>query len=495
MSSVNKSKLLLEMRDAPSYSAWVKLAKAHDLATGKEKWRKKVKSPLYDYSAIERRLEELRTLRKARDQRGLLYTLNQGIHGNIGGMGSSKLYRQSKFGTKELIIDYIDEVVTALQHLAKSRSRTIGFEERLEFFRRASHCFGQSGLMLSGGAALSHFHVGVAKALNDESILPSVISGSSGGSLVAAVLGTHSDDELDYFFEPANLVMEAKNEASWMQNLIPFVAPRLDVSDLENVLERMLPDVTFAEAYEISGRWINVSVAPYEQHQTSRLLNAITSPNVYVRKAVMASCAIPGVFPAVTLEAKSVTTGKRRPYLPRRKWIDGSMSQDMPMKRLSRLYGTNHYIASQVNPHVLWFLQDPKGRQNLWTTGMNAALRSYQEWLRATQPLTHKMVRSFPPVEYLYRSFYSVATQQYTGDITITPRSPYFNPMRLLARLTEKELMNLITEGQQATYPKIEMIRNCTKISRALQDIIADYEGRALRKSGKGKGPKLVVAS
>lgn len=493
MSSVNKSKLLMQMRDAESYGEWVTAAKAHDLATGKAKWRQTVRSPLYDYQAIERRLNELRELRENKDHRGLLYTLNQGIHGNIGGMGSSKLYRQAKFGTKELITDYIDEVVAALQHLARTRSRTIGFEERLEFFRRASHCFGQSALMLSGGASLAHFHVGVAKALSDESMLPTVISGSSGGSLVAAVLGTHSDDELDFFFEPANLVMEAKTEASWMQNLLPFVAPRLDVRDLEGVLERMLPDVTFAEAYEISGRWINVSVAPHEQHQTSRLLNAITSPNVYVRKAVMASCAIPGVFPAVTLEAKSVSTGERRPYLPRRKWIDGSMSQDMPVKRLSRLYGTNHYIASQVNPHVLWFLQDPKERQNLWTTGMNAALRSYQEWLRATQPMTHKLVRSFPTIEYLYRSFYSVATQEYTGDITITPRSRWFNPMRLLTRLTEKELMSLITEGQRATYPKIEMIRNCTKVSRALQEIVAGYENRALRASHKPSGASLTV--
>ncbi len=493
MPLVSKNKLLLQMRDAPSYSAWVKAAKAHDIATGKAAWRKKAQSPMYDYRAIQQRLDELRALRKANDHRGLLYTLNQGIHGNIGGMGSSKLYRQAKFGTKDLISDYIDEQVTALQHLATTRSRTISFTERLEFFHRASHCFGQSGLMLSGGATLSHFHVGVAKALSDESVLPSVISGSSGGSLVAAVLGTHSDDELHYFFEPSNLVIEAKTEASWMQNLLPFVAPRLDVRDLEGVLERMLPDVTFAEAFEISGRWINVSVAPYEQHQTSRLLNAITSPNVYVRKAVMASCAIPGVFPAVTLDAKSVSTGKRRPYLPSRKWIDGSMSQDMPVKRLSRLYGTNHYIASQVNPHVLWFLQDPKARQNLWSTGVNAAFRSYQEWLRATQPMTHKMVRSFPSIEYLYRSFYSIATQEYTGDITITPRSRWFNPMRLLTRLTEKELMSLITEGQQATYPKIEMIRNCTKISKALQEIVADYDRRALRTSHKLPGPRLVA--
>ncbi|MEM7084321.1 MAG: DUF3336 domain-containing protein [Pseudomonadota bacterium] len=481
------------MHNAPSYAAWVRAAKAHDERSGKARWREKVKSPLYDFTAIQRRLEELRALRQKGDHRNLLYTLNQGIHGNLGGMGSSKLYRQSRFGTKNLVNDYIDEVVAALEHIAQTRSRSITFAERLEFFRRANHCFGQSALMLSGGATLSHFHVGVAKALSDESLLPSVISGSSGGSLVAAVLGTHSDDDLDYFFEPSNLVMEAKTEAGWMQNLLPFVAPRMDVRDLEEVLERVLPDVTFAEAYEISGRYINVSIAPYEQHQSSRLMNAITSPNVYVRKAVMASCAIPGVFPAVTLEAKSVKTGKRRAYLPRRKWIDGSMSQDMPVKRLSRLYGTNHYIASQVNPHVLWFLQDPKGRQNLWTTGFNAAFRSYQEWLRATQPLTHKLVRSFPPVEYLYRSFYSVATQEYTGDITITPRSRWFNPTRLLTRLTEKELMALITEGEQATYPKIEMVRNCTKISRALKQILNDYERRALRGTHKQQGAKLVA--
>ncbi|NNF17910.1 MAG: DUF3336 domain-containing protein, partial [Gammaproteobacteria bacterium] len=324
--------------------------------------------------------------------------------------------------------------------------------------------------------------LGAAKALSDEDLLPSVISGSSGGAFVAGVLGTNTHDELQYFFDPANLVVEARRETRFMANLWPFGSNRLDIKDLQEMLERSIPDVTFAEAFEISGRWINISIAPYEQHQSSRLLNAITSPTVYVRKAIEASCAVPGLFPPVVLEAKS-KSGQRRAYLPSRRWVDGSVTNDLPAKRLARLYGVNHYIASMVNPFALWFVQDPKDRQGIISTGLNAMIRSSQEWLRATQPLTNKLVRSMPNIERAYRSFYSLATQEYTGDITLRPRSRIFNPVRLLTPLTEKELMELIREGEQVTYPKIEMVRNCTKISRTLQEILRQYDQRALRYS------------
>ena len=50
--------------------------------------------------------------------------------------------------------------------------------------------------MLSGGAALGIYHMGVVKSLWENGLLPHVISGSSAGSIVAAMLGTHSDEEL-----------------------------------------------------------------------------------------------------------------------------------------------------------------------------------------------------------------------------------------------------------------------------------------------------------
>ena len=45
--------------------------------------------------------------------------------------------------------------------------------------------------------------------------------------------------------------------------------------------------------------------------QRSRLLNATTSPNALIREAVLASCAIPGMFPAVTLAAPAVITADK----------------------------------------------------------------------------------------------------------------------------------------------------------------------------------------
>ncbi len=70
--------------------------------------------------------------------------------------------------------------------------------------------------------------------------------------------------------------------------------PQIDVGDLEKLVARMVPDMTFQEAYEKTGRQVSITVAPAEPHQRSRLLNAITSPNVLIRSAVMASCAVPG---------------------------------------------------------------------------------------------------------------------------------------------------------------------------------------------------------
>jgi TAG lipase/steryl ester hydrolase/phospholipase A2/LPA acyltransferase len=50
--------------------------------------------------------------------------------------------------------------------------------------------------MFSGAGSLGHFHTGVVKALLEQDLLPNVISGSSAGSVTAAMLGTHSDEEL-----------------------------------------------------------------------------------------------------------------------------------------------------------------------------------------------------------------------------------------------------------------------------------------------------------
>jgi predicted acylesterase/phospholipase RssA len=50
--------------------------------------------------------------------------------------------------------------------------------------------------LLSGGAFLGYYHMGVIRALYDEGLLPRVLSGASAGSIMIAVIGTKNDQEL-----------------------------------------------------------------------------------------------------------------------------------------------------------------------------------------------------------------------------------------------------------------------------------------------------------
>ena len=491
MKLASLKKIEKQMLEVKTYKQWKILASRHDELSGMKKWKNTETSSLYDHKIIRRRLNRLKNLRDKGDNLGLLFTLNEGIHGNLGGMGHPILYAKAKLGTKRLITEYIDEVANALEHIAATSHAEIPFDEKLDFFRRASHCFGRSALMLSGGAALGNFHIGVAKTLVDQDLLPNIISGSSAGSVVAAALGTLSGRELDLVFSPKNLLREVHREAGWFNRLLLGSKTPYLVKDLEDMLERLIPDLTFQEAYEKTGRHINITVAPAELHQTSRLLNAITSPNVFIRKAVMASCAIPGIYPPVTLTAKNAN-GESQPYLPARKWVDGSVNEDLPAKRLARLYGVNHYIASQTNPLVLMFISDPKLDRGLASSMMRMGIRTLKDTARFISDFSKRSLANWPRFNLLLNMYASVVSQNYTADINILPGYRLFDPTKLLVHLSEDELMTMISEGERASWPKVEMIRNCSKISKTLDKLLESLEHQSTDQLSQHHYRKLV---
>jgi len=466
------------MEDAGSYEEWKAAALTYDERTGAGRWRRIDKSRRYDYGVTRRRLEKIRQLRASGDPHQLLYYLNQGLHGNMGGMGSSRLYSRAKFGTKDLITAYIDEQVAALEQVAAVDDDLIPLSEKLEFFRRASNGFGRTALMLSGAGALGPFHVGVIKALVEQGLLPNVISGASAGALVAAVVGTRDDAALEEMFQAHTILPVFEEPVDAKVDLLK-ADRRIGIQELRALVEQQIPDVTFQEAFELTGRRINISVSPRELHQRSRLLNAITSPNVFIREAVLASCAIPGIFPPATLAARN-QSGERQPYIPSRQWVDGSVTDDMPAKRLIRPYGVNHTISSQTNPIALWAIHDSQAQDNLLGRLWEINQKANREWLRATYPFAMELTQGLYPLNVMTRMFYSVATQDYTADINILPLRRFRDPRKLLSVLAEHEVQTLIAEGEAATWPRIEMIRNCTKISRTLDAILARLEQQNL---------------
>ena len=468
-----------KLSKAENYQQWCDAAIALDQRSGAQQWKHREKSRLYDYASIRRRLDALQTMRRANDNAGLLFTLNEGIHGNLGGMGSAGLYQKPKFGTKQLIVDYVEEVNSALEHLAKPRLRGVSIEEKLDFFDRAKLCFGQTALIFSGSGTFLFFHVGVLKALWEQNLLPTVLSGSSGGALVAAVAGTRKPSEMGEMFEPEFLEFEEDIQAI-VKNLSFSKKRSVRKQDLFKIIERIIPDLTFAEAYKISGLQINISIAPHERHQRSRLLNAITSPNVMLREAVLASCCIPGVFPPVSLAAKNVK-GERVPYLPSRKWVDGSISDDVPMKRLSRLYSANHFIVSQTNPLALPFINAEKDNPGLVSTVSRTAVRTFNEWGMAATNFLQKPLADDSYLRRWMSSYLSLVSQTYTGDINILPSKRYLSPTKMLAARSLEEVHELIGDGERMTWPMLERIRIQTKISRTLCRLKSELDKDVLR--------------
>jgi predicted acylesterase/phospholipase RssA len=454
------------LEHAGNYAEWKEIAQEHDRLSGADAWKHIDRSPLYDYELIRNRLAQLQQAREHNDASALVFHLHEGLHGNLGNISAAGLYQHALSGTKTLIDRYLDEVEVALNYLCDTDLTSQGFDlrKKQEFFQNVGQAFGQSCLMLSGGAALGLFHIGVAKALQEEDLLPSVISGSSAGSIIAGVIGSCSDDELKERLRPENIYLEAFKYIGWTGLLKG--TPVLDGDQLEACLEENIPDMTFEEAYHRTGRSINITVSPYDRHQQARLLNWRTSPNVLIRKASLASCAIPGIYPPVTLWAKSID-GEKVPYIPSRKWVDGSIKDDLPIRRLSRLYGVNHSIVSQTNPHVVPFLAR-KGNGHLLPAMGSLLLRNIT---MNTQFLLHLAQRQVVSNDLglVLDKAESILRQKYIGDINLIPPRRPMNILRVLTNATIKDVSNYIQLGEHTTWPKIEMIRNTTRISRTFQ--------------------------
>jgi predicted acylesterase/phospholipase RssA len=472
-SIVNSSKLrkaAREMEQAKDYNAWKAAAKNHDELSGIEDWKGRDNTSLYDSAEVRIRHDTLTKLIQEGNYTDLLYALNEGIHGNMGGMGRPVLYKKAKLGTKYLIDSYVSVIVGALKMIADAPEKEVSLPDKIDFFRRASHCYGRSALMMSGGAGLIYYHHGVVQTLINEDMLPNVLSGASAGSWMCAQIGTHSDEELkNGYFEKKIYDMPV------VDNTWDFIrhGSSVDINESKQVvMDSFANDMTFQEAFEHTGRYINVTIAPAEKHQTSRLMNAITSPNVYIRSAIDASSAVPGLLPGVTLYAKGAD-GKPKPYLPTRKWVDGSFAEDLPAKRLARLYGVNHYLVSMINPAARFFTNESKGmkQRNLYEMLSSQAITISKDILYTLENRISKMgLAQLSPAILLV---HAVLDQDYTGDINmILKKKDYKLPHIWFDFKNDQEIRDLILAGERDTWPNIPMIRNATIIGRTLDDIL-----------------------
>jgi len=456
------AKLEKNLAQANSYQEWLSAAEQLDQHEGKDIWRLEAASDDYDYRLLASRVRLFRKLCRQEDYEQLIFRLREELHGNIGNMANPVLYQHARAGTKKLVNDYLDIVTACLNLFTDNEIEAFPPMRKRRFLKRSARSFGRSALLLSGGASLGLFHLGVIQELQSEGVLPRVITGSSAGSIIAGILATHTDAELTELLEPGYVDFEW----SKMYGFIDILKGKgiLDPKQLKKSINRSIPDMTFLEAYAHTNRILNISVSPADSHQFPRLLNYLTAPNVLISQAALASSAIPGLFPPVQLRAKNFA-GKSVAHMPHHRWIDGSVHEDIPKERVNRLHNVNHYIVSQTNPHVVPFMSEEVEETGLIPFIKDVVLKAPAVQIEHFLEKIHQHFE-IPGLSTVIKKAHALVSQTYSGDITIYPEQQLMQMSSVLSNLNPEKSKEMMLQGRRSTWPKIERVRNTTQISR-----------------------------
>jgi len=368
-------------------------------------------------------------------------------------------------------------VSTTLRFLLSSQQLTL--EDKRSLSKHLSTNFGQTALCLSGGATFAYYHLGIAKALLDAGLLPSIITGTSGGALVAALLATRTDDELKDLLIPALAYRITACHDSFSVWVLRWwrTGARFDSVDWAKRCSWFCRgSLTFLEAYQRTGRILNVSCVPSDPHSPTILANYLTAPDCVIWSAVLASAAVPGILNPVVLMRKN-RDGGLEPYSFGHKWKDGSLRTDIPLKSLNLHFNVNFSIVSQVNPHINLFFFSSRGtvgrpvthrRGRGWRGGfLGSAVEQYlkldlNKWLKV---LRHLELLPRP----LGQDWSEVWLQRFSGTITIWPRSILSDFYYILADPSMPRLARMIHVGQLAAWPKLKFIANRMAIERVIE--------------------------
>ena len=357
--------------------------------------------------------------------REMMFALRTDLIRNLGNMAVAAAAHETFRVAPEPIRAYIDEVKLHLNAVADAAAAgALPVDEVLNFLRETRHAFGRTALVLSGGGALGAFHVGVVKALLDARLLPRVLAGSSAGAIVAAAVATRNDAELAEMFAHSSgfdLAFFANSTASQFVRHLLLKGTLQDGEVLAKRLRRLLGDATFLQAFQHSGRILNVSVSAADTNEPPRVLNYLTAPHVVVWSAVACSSAFPLLFLPQDLLCRDAK-GALVPYAAEgggggnsgggaaagssggRRWRDGSLEEDLPMQSLSEMFNVNHFLVSQTNPHIVPLL-NAKAK-----AGKVLGALAEAEWKhRCRQAMV-----LFPGLRWL-----KVLSQPWEGDVTM----------------------------------------------------------------------------
>ncbi|KAJ3322874.1 hypothetical protein HDU93_003067, partial [Gonapodya sp. JEL0774] len=358
--------------------------------------------------------------------------LHTGVKANAGGIENPLLYSHTYWGTKDVVEEYLREGEHFFERQHRSTEGQRYAYQVKRSVESVFGVMGLTSLPYvwgAGGAGFGYYHLGVIKALldvdmdeafsdctipltptgaaapsivharspttepdtasdsetyrpsaqtslhfpqspgfNTVSLLPSVFTGTSAGSLIAAMVCVRTDEELRKEILVPDLWKKLTAcQEGWMTRMTRIMKEGSMFDNeqwIEKTREVIFGDITFLEAYRKTGRILNISVIPEEPSSPPKVLNYLTSPDVVIWSAVLASSAVPFVLRPVELIRKAAN-GELMPFRGSgRRWRDGSLRVDIPEQLLHRLFNVNYTVLSGFTTDG-----DPRGDQPLTGKG------------------------------------------------------------------------------------------------------------------------------
>ncbi|MBS3805827.1 MAG: DUF3336 domain-containing protein [Oleiphilaceae bacterium] len=478
MPSKKRKHLQRQLNNAESYEQWYEAAEALDDMDGLLAWRAKSGTELLHETLIQDHIRAMRRQRQSGNVEELARVMQEGLYRHLGELSNPDLYAVARTGTKYLATEFLAEIESSMNFICDHTLPGVSDGQKLQLFRDAERIYGRPALMLSGGAAFGVYHLGVTRALWRQQLLPDVLAGSSMGAIVAGAICSRNDRELaDFFEQPGKIHLQAFR---WLPlSRIWQEGSAMDQNHLHHHIRTNMGSVSFEEAARHSGRTLNISVSPTRTLQRPRLLNELTAPEVLVDYAVLASCAVPGIYPPVTLQGRhrDGQAKDQTPYMPTERWIDGSVHGDLPLMRMARLHNINKTLVSQANPHVLPFISHHHERGPKASLKQAAASLMHAQ-VATTLELTRNSWTS-SMLRPLLEQAHAMATQKYLGDINIQFPFRLSLYRKVLANPSRQDLDLYLRLGEQATWPRLPMISDQTRVSRTFAQCIQRLKKRA----------------
>ncbi|TIA98977.1 hypothetical protein E3P77_03727 [Wallemia ichthyophaga] len=416
-----------KMRNATNFHDWKKAAVEMDHYLDLEKWKSDNHSGIYyDSLLVQKVLSSLKDKRQNDDIQGLIGVLEICIKNNFAGTESSRLYSETFYGSKVLIEDYINEVSRSLSTLRDHPS--VSIEQKRILFKSFNRNFGQSALCLSGGGSFGYYHFGVLKAFLEAGLLPRVIT-----ELADKIKAC--EDSFSVWFPRWWRTGARFDTIAWAEKSMFFTRGTM----------------TFQDAYERTGRSLNISVTPSDRHSPTKILNHLTAPDCVIWSAIIASAAVPGILPPVVLMRKC-KDGSIEPFSLGARFKDGSIRVDIPLQSLN-LRSAGKPVAHR--------------RGQGWRGGF--FLAAAESYLKLELSKNLKVIRDLELMpEILATDFSSVFLQKFEGSITIWPRTRFLDWIHILSDPDRPELKRMMKMGQLATWPKLHIVENRFKIEREI---------------------------